>query len=103
MLKMFPVLVGAAMLTASVAVANAEELRLTDDQMDQVTAAGSGYGYYHRYAIAGADAFADAKAFSRRGSTVAFTYTDTFAEAVRKKRYSAAYAYSVSSSYAEAN
>jgi hypothetical protein len=74
MVKMLPVLAGAAMLAASVTAASAEELRLTDEQMDQVNAAGFG-------AFANADAYAAADAFGvffSESSATTFTETGTF-------------------------
>lgn len=74
MVKMFPVIAGAAMLAASVTVASAEELRLTDDQMDSVTG-----GFPGAIALADADASASALGFFFAGT---LTNADTETTAV---------------------
>jgi hypothetical protein len=69
MIKLLPVIGAAALLAAATPAASADTLKLTDAQMDSVTA---GFGF--------ADAFADADAFALGGIPTTFSQVFTFTD-----------------------
>jgi hypothetical protein len=80
MMKLIPALAGAALFAGAFSAANADELRLTDAQMDNVTA-GTGCGVFCAWVKADALAFANADSFSSyypvKSDTITVTTTVT--------------------------
>lgn len=96
MVKMLPVLAGAAMLAASVTAASADELRLSEQEMDQVTA-----GFFGAYADAFAGAEADAfGVFFSDANTWTYAESGTFSiPFFVSSAYATSYSASESSSF----
>lgn len=101
MMKLIPALAGAALFAGAFSAANADELRLTDAQMDNVTAGTFGC-FICAYVDADASALADATAFSVFGFPTA-TATSTGTTTVAEETLFGTYSYSGSGSYSSSS